>query len=196
MNLDDPVSTALLAADAFARAGCDYALYGGLMLAAYGEPRETRDADLAVADLAAADARAALEAAGLETAIVFEDVRFGGLLVSRLSILGGDGHTGLNTLDLVRPRSHRYRAAAIGRSVWAPLRGTEVYALTAEDFVVFKALSTRERDLEDAATVVRRMGRDLDAASIDREVAQLGNELPDVDVRGRLNRIRALAAAS
>ena len=44
MNLNDPVATALLAAEALDQAGQRYALFGGLLLAAYGEPRETRDA--------------------------------------------------------------------------------------------------------------------------------------------------------
>ena len=196
MNLDDPTTVALLAADAFRRAGCSYALYGGLLLATYGEPRETRDADVAVADLDAATARAALQAVGIETDIGFEDVRFGGLTISRLTILGKAGDTGLNTVDLVRPRSRRFRSAVLDRVVTVRMRSAEVHIVTAEDFVVFKALSTRDRDLEDAATVLRRMGAGLDLAAIDREVALLAKELPDVDARGRLDRIRALAAAS
>ena len=51
MDLNDPTTVALLAADAFEAAGFEYALYGGLLTAAYGEPRETRDADLAVIDV-------------------------------------------------------------------------------------------------------------------------------------------------
>lgn|GEM_PF-3872155 len=48
MNLNDPVSTALLVAEALERSRCRYALRGSLLMAAYGEPRETRDADIAV----------------------------------------------------------------------------------------------------------------------------------------------------
>lgn len=53
MDLNDPTTVALLAADAFEATGRAYALYGGLLTAAYGEPRETRDADLAVVDASA-----------------------------------------------------------------------------------------------------------------------------------------------
>jgi hypothetical protein len=66
---------------------------------------------------------------------------------------------GLNTLGLVRPRSARHAEAAMGRSIGAPLRDRNVQVLTPEDFVLFKLLSTRERDLDDAISVVRR-GRD------------------------------------
>lgn len=50
MNLDDPVAIALRVARILERAEIPYALYGGLAVAAYGVPRETKDAD--VADLA------------------------------------------------------------------------------------------------------------------------------------------------
>ena len=45
MELDDPTALALLAAEAPSRARIEHALYGGLLLAAYGEARETRDAE-------------------------------------------------------------------------------------------------------------------------------------------------------
>lgn len=61
MNLDDPVATALLVADTLERAGRRHALFGGLLLAAYGEPRETHDADIAVPDLTAEAARGFLQ---------------------------------------------------------------------------------------------------------------------------------------
>ena len=57
MDLGDPTEAALLCAEAFDRAGVRYAVFGGLALAAYGEPRETRDVDLAVLDVPAARAR-------------------------------------------------------------------------------------------------------------------------------------------
>ena len=104
MNLNDPVSTALLVAEALERAGCRYALMGGLLMAAYGEPRETRDADVAVVDLTVDRARELLQAVGLESAVAIRDggVTFGGLSVGRLTLLGGDAHLGMNVLDIVR----------------------------------------------------------------------------------------------
>jgi hypothetical protein len=115
VNLDDPIATALRVAEALERAGATYALFGGLLLAAYGDPRETRDVDLAVIDVAAAEAKRALEAAGLHSSISFEAVTFGGLSISRLALLGGDADTGLNRGavaigDSSPPRPHHPRA--------------------------------------------------------------------------------------
>lgn len=185
VDLNDPTTVALLAADALGAAGHDYALYGGLLTAAYGEPRETRDADLAIADVSASDAQAALAARNSRTLIAFEEVKFGGLLVSRLTLLGTTADTGLNTIDLVRPRSARYAALAIHRAVATTLRGRPVRVLGLEDFILFKVLSTRDLDLEDARAALRRSRAALDAPVIEGEIALLATDLPDVDVQGR-----------
>jgi hypothetical protein len=185
VDLNDPTTVALLAADAFETAGYEYALYGGLLTAAYGEPRETRDADVAIVDLSAADARDALAASGLRALIAFESVPFGGLTVSRLTLLGPAPETGLNTVDLVRPRSARYAALAVGRAVASRMRARPVRVLTLEDFILFKTLSTRDRDVEDARSAIGRSGAALDTALLEREIAELATDLPDVDVRAR-----------
>jgi len=185
VDLNDPTTVALLAADAFEAAGLKYALYGGLLTAAYGEPRETRDADLAVIDVSAVQAREALEAKAVQTLITFEDVRFGGLVLSRLTLLGTAPVAGLNTVDLVRPRSARYAAVAVTRAVVSTLRARPLRILTLEDFVVFKTLSSRDRDVEDARAALRRSGALADESLLEREIALLTAELPDVDIQGR-----------
>jgi len=50
VDLNDPITVTPIAAEAFERAGLPCALYGGLLAAAYGEPRESRDADFAVVE--------------------------------------------------------------------------------------------------------------------------------------------------
>lgn len=190
MDLKDPTTAALLAADALEKAKLRHALYGGLLLAAYGEPRETRDVDLAVVDLGTKEARDALANAGIDSEVSFEETRFGGLLVARLMLLGGERTLGLNTVDLVRPRSPRYAEAALGRAISAPLRDRTVRVLTPEDFILFKLLSTRDRDLDDAVSVKRR-GEALDEDLIRREVAAIASEIPDFDVRRRHDAFRA-----
>lgn len=193
MDLNDPTTVALLAADALENAGVSYALYGGLLTAVYGDPRETRDADVAVIDVTATQARDALAAAGARTLITFEDVRFGGLTVSRLTLLGGASDTGLNTVDLVRPRSARFAAGAVARAVVSTLREHRIRILALEDYVAFKVLSTRDRDLEDARAALHRSRAALEVALLERELAQLANELPDVDVSGRWAAVRSAA---
>ncbi|MGH7571730.1 MAG: hypothetical protein ACREMK_07800 [Gemmatimonadota bacterium] len=123
MNLSDPTSAALVAVEAAERIDGDYALYGGLLLAAYDEPRETRDVDLAVASLRADPMRTSLTEMGLSVAPNFEGMVFGGLVVDRITLLGSEDDLGLNTIDLVRPRSARFAGEALERTPRAPLRG-------------------------------------------------------------------------
>lgn len=191
MDLSDPTSAALLCAEALDRQRLRFALYGGLVLAAYGEPRETRDVDVAVVELSAETARRALEASGISCLVAFDGVTFGGLSLGRVTLLGGEGHLGLNTIDLVRPRSARYAAAALDRVVESDIRDRVIRVVTAEDYVIFKALATRDRDIEDAVSVLRRAGDVLDFALIDADVDALAVEVPDWDIRGRWAAIRA-----
>lgn len=193
MDLGDPTTAVLLAAEAFERAGLPYAVYGGLLLAAYGEPRETHDADLAVIHATAASAAEALRNVGAESRLVFERTRFGGLTVDRLTLLGAKADRGLCALDLVRPMSARYREEAVRRATTAPMRDRTVRVLVPEDYVLFKVLSTRARDLEDAASVLHRWGDDLDRKAIRREVETLAVEIPDFDIRARLSELERLA---
>ncbi len=53
MDLDDPIALALAIAEVLREEALPHALYGGLLLAAYGEAHETRDVDLAVAQAGA-----------------------------------------------------------------------------------------------------------------------------------------------
>jgi hypothetical protein len=185
LDLNDPTTAGLLAAEAFERAGIAHAMYGGLLIAAYGEPRETRDADFAMVDATAREAGAALKLAGLDTSLSFEGTRFGGLTISRLALLGSAGTSGLNTIDLIRPRSARYAAAAVARAEEAFLRGRRLKVLTPEDFIAFKVLSTRDKDLDDAASVLRRSGDLVDGTALEVEIESLAREIPDAGVPGR-----------
>jgi hypothetical protein len=195
VDLADPTAAALLASEAFDRAGIEHALYGGLLLAAYGEPRETRDADFAVVDSTAGAALEALRRAGLDAVLVFEGAPFGGLLLDRIALVGGGGNTGLNTVDLVRPLDGRYRAEAVARAVRAPLRRREVRVLTPEDFVVFKVLSSRDRDLDDAASVVRGLGAKLDLPRVRRIVSGLAGSSRPSGLAARLREVVARSRA-
>lgn len=186
IDLDDPIALMLAAAAAFERAGMEAAAYGGLTLGMYGEVRETRDADLAVAGLESQAARDALEVIGVQVVIAFADLRFGGCTVTRLSLVGGGQ---LNTVDLVAPRSPRYAAAMLARTVRGTLRGQELRVVSPEDFVILKVLVTRERDLDDARSVLAKQQGRLDQALIERELDELARELPDHDVRGRFDTI-------
>ncbi len=191
LELDDPTAIALLAADALRRAGIENALYDGPLLAAYGEARETRDADMAVAGATATEAARALEMAGLRTTVARERARFGGLWLSRVTLVGGVDGSDLDTLDLVEPLSPGYARRAFERALDSTLRGQPIRLLTPEDFVVFKVLSTRDKDLDDAASVLATLGPEIDRARIEAEVLTLQGEMPDHPVAERWRRVRA-----
>ena len=57
--------------------------------------------------------------------------------------------------------------------------------------MLFKALATRERDIDDAASVLRRSASLVDEALVDTEVGLLAVEIPDWDVRARWDLVRA-----
>jgi hypothetical protein len=82
---------------AFCEVRLPHALYGGLLLAAYGEARETRDVDVAMAHADAAWVVGILGIRlGLRTIPAFDRRVFGGLFVSRITLVEGDE---LNTLS-------------------------------------------------------------------------------------------------
>jgi len=186
IDLDDPIALMLVAAAALERSGAECAAYGGLALGMYGEPRETRDADFAVTGVDVERARLALADLGVEVVIAFSNIRFGGCDVSRLSLVGGSQ---INTVDLVTPRSPRFAGNVFRRAVTGSLRGHEIRATSPEDFVILKVLATRERDLEDARSVIVTQRTRLDQALIRMEIEQLIEEIPDHDIRGRFARL-------
>jgi hypothetical protein len=188
IDLSDPIALLLAAADALHGAGIPAAAYGGLALAIYGEPRETRDADLAVVGTSATQGMEAMVRAGFTATVAFDRVGFGGLWVSRVTLVGGGE---LNTVDLVEPRSERYARDVLARAVSGRLRERELVVVAPEDFVILKVLSSRDRDLEDAVSVLASLGGELDVGLIDREVAELATELATHDVTGRWARVVA-----
>lgn len=186
IDLDDPIALMLVAAAALERSGTDCAAYGGLALGMYGEPRETRDADFAITGVDLERARLALADLGVEVLIAFSNVRFGGCEVSRLTLVGGSQ---VNTVDLVTPRSSRFAENVVRRAVTGSLRGQQIRAISPEDFVILKVLATRERDLEDALSVIEAQRTRLDETLIRTEIQQLIEEIPDHDIRGRFARL-------
>lgn len=182
LDLDDPTSVVLAAVAAFDTVGIDVLVYGGMALAMFGEPRETRDADLAVSGVSAQAGHDALAVIGLTTVIAFTEIPFGGVTISRLTLIG-DGK--LNMVDLITPRSERYATELMKRPMTGTLDGQTLKVVSPEDFILLKVLSTRDRDLEDARTIVAALRDRLDVSLIAREAALLATEVPDHDVTRR-----------
>lgn len=187
MDLTDPLELAAAVGRALARARRPYAVCGGVALAAWGRVRQTRDADIAVSGVEPGKLPALLGRAGVSSKTAFEGLRFGGLMITRSSVWLPSRPGQVNTVDWVVPRSPRYARAALRRSVSARLGGRRIRLLTPEDFILFKVLSTRALDLEDAASALDRNRGRLDGKRMESEVRRLAREIGDHDVRGRWN---------
>jgi len=188
MDLTDPTALALDVAEALSAEGVAHALYGGLLLAAYGEARETKDADLAVVR---ADAEGAAEILrrrlDLSCVVAFDRRVFGGLLIARITMIEGEE---LNTVDLVEPADGAYAGRALERALSSTLRDRPIRVLSPEDFVLFKLLSTREMDLEDARSVWRGLREEIDLQLVEDEIEALAESVGVHPVRERWRRIR------
>jgi hypothetical protein len=77
----------------------------------------------------------------------------------------------------------------ISRAYGGHLRGRELHIVTPEDFVLMKILSTRERDLEDAAVVLSALSGRLDRSFMAGEIQRLSQEIAGHDVTGRYRRV-------
>ena len=195
-DLADPVAFGLLASRVLSASGLRCALYGGLALGIYGRARLTADADFAVAAADAGRLVAAFATHGLPAQANFDGLPHGGLLLSRATVFGVGEFAGSNVVDVVAPRDAGYAEAALNRSVVARLRGSDLAVLAPEDFVVFKALSDRPIDIEDAASVLARMASDLDIAAISSQINQLSPTVRSVNVLDRWRAIQERAAAA
>lgn len=74
----------------------------------------------------------------------------------------------------------------IERSLTGSLRGRPISLVSPEDFVLLEVLSTRDRDIEDAASVLSNLRGRLDLALIEREAIPLASEIPDHPIADRI----------
>jgi hypothetical protein len=139
-----------------------FMLIGGQAVLLHGEPRLTQDVDvtLGVSPARLNDALAACHAARLSP--LPADVA--GFVRDTFVLPAADRSTGIR-VDLVFSTTP-YEAEAIRRAVLVNVGGERVPFASAEDLILHKLFAGRPRDLEDAAGVVRRKGRELDWAYI------------------------------
>ena len=153
---DLPVEQVLLESIAqVERLGISYAVMGGFAARAWGLPRPTFDADIAVAVDAAGLQRllAALEAAGfdvppehragfLDTIGELEKVK-----VTRFVAR----HVWSTDLFIVRGA---FLNSALSRAVSAMIGGKPVRVMTAEDLILLKLMAHRRKDLADIEDII------------------------------------------
>jgi hypothetical protein len=138
-------------------AGISSIVIGGVAVAAWGEPRVTRDVDLKV-QLGRDDAERLLAALAPDYVSLLPDSRKA-LRQQAMVFVQDAAGTRLDLLLADTP----YDALAIQRGRHVELQpGVTIRVCRPEDLVIYKLISTRLRDHEDAQGIVRRQGSNLD----------------------------------
>jgi hypothetical protein len=148
-----------------------FMLIGGQGVLLHGRPRLTEDIDITLAadpnrlnDLL--DVCAALELRPLP-----EDVE---AFVRRTFVVPVLHQKTSIRVDFIFSTTS-YEREAIDRAVVVQLADESVPFAAAEDLIIHKLFAGRPTDLEDAATVIRRKGAELDWAYVERWVREFGN---------------------
>lgn len=161
--------------------GVAYMIIGGLANAVWGEPRATLDIDATVwvpeAELGATVGRltSALKSRAPDPLAFVRETRV-------LPLESADG-VAIDLIFGLLP----FEEEAIGRAVPVAVGGVAVRFCTAEDLILHKIVSQRERDLADARGVVLRRLPDLDTAYLEPRIEELSRLLdrPEIALRWR-----------
>ena len=156
-----------------------YMVIGGVANAVWGEPRSTLDVDVTVWV-----AEPELDAVVAQLVAKFR------CRVARPA----EFVRGTRVLPLQSARGERidvvfgmlpFEEEAIRRAVTVRVAGADVRFCTAEDLVLHKIVSERERDLNDARAITRRRLAQLDLAYLEPRIEELsqGLERPEITAR-------------
>jgi len=144
-------------------AGIPFMLIGGQAVLVHGAPRVTEDIDITLAAEPdrTDDVLRVCERAGL-AALPQDVARF----VAETFVLPARHSLSGFRVDFVFS-STGYEREAIARAIAIDVGGEPVPFATAEDLLIHKLFAARPRDLEDARSVVRRKGSDIDWAYVE-----------------------------
>jgi hypothetical protein len=173
-TLDEVVQQVVAALDA---AGVPYMLTGSFASSLYGSPRATQDLDFVIS----------LDARSLDALIErFPAERF---YLSRAAAHQALQRTSLfNVIDLetgwkvdfIVRKSRDFSRAEFERRIPVDVFGTKLFVATPEDVLIAKLewakQSESDRQLDDAAGIIRTQGDKIDRGHIERWVAALGLE--------------------
>ncbi|RLC89319.1 MAG: hypothetical protein DRI77_15835 [Chloroflexi bacterium] len=170
------------------RAGISSAIIGGVAVSVWGEPRVTRDVDIKVL-LTRKDAARLLN-------LLMPDYK--SLIADPLQSLTSTGiifvQDELDTrLDILLSDTS-FDAKAIQRAQAVELEpGLMARICSAEDLIVYKLISTRLRDYQDAASVIRRQGDALDDDYVLDWLRQFEQALDDSTLIAEYRRMRGIS---
>ena len=168
-------------------AGIPSIVIGGVAVAVWGEPRVTRDVDLKVL-LGRDDARQLLAVLTPDYVSLLPDPRKA--LRQQAMIFVQD--TAGTRLDLLLADTP-YDVLAIQRGRDVELQpGVTIRVCSPEDLVIYKLISTRLRDHEDAQGVIRRQGSNLDDQYVLEWLHQFEQALDDSTLVAEYKSLRKL----
>lgn len=164
------------------------AVVGGIAVGIWGEPRVTRDVDVKVL-LTRDDAARLLEVLGSDYQSLIENPLRS---LSNTGVLFVQDERGTR-LDLLLGET-AFDAEAIRRAQFVELApGLKARVCSPEDLIIYKLVSTRQRDYEDAVSVIRRQGDALDDAYVVGWLRQFEQALSDSTLVAEYRRIRGKA---
>jgi predicted nucleotidyltransferase len=158
-------------ARALERQGVPYMVIGGHANALWGEPRSTLDIDVTVW---LEDDRITELLEGLSpnfATLVTDAVEF--VRETRVLPLEAEGGLRVDVIFGLLP----FEENAIERAVPIEVRGQQVRFVTADDLILLKIVSTRDRDLEDVRGIVRRRLEKLDLEYLEPRIRELATLL-------------------
>lgn len=174
MTLTDLLSRV---ASALERAQVRYMLTGSVASSAHGAPRSTRDLDIVIAPTRTELLR--LIAEFPESAYYADRQQALAALANSSQFNIIDFATGWK-VDFIVAEDSEYGRAAFGRRRLIDIAGTAVYVLSPEDVVIAKLSWSKrgasDRQLEDAAGILKAQGRNLELAYVERWVTELSLE--------------------
>ena len=186
--MSDQESALVELAALLGRNGIPYMVIGGLANAVWGVPRATLDIDVTVW----------VDDAGIAPLIE--------QLSEEFRVLAGDPGAFVRETRVLPLESERgvradvvfgllpFERDAVERAVQVPVAGARVRFCTAEDLILMKIISSRERDLADAEGVALRRMADLDLSYLEPRVQELSNLLGRPEIAERWEAWKSTAA--
>lgn len=156
-----------------------YTIIGGMANAVWGEPRATLDIDITVwvndGDIETVLAHLA------DHFIILPETPADFIRQTRVLPIETEAGVRIDVIFGMLP----FEQAAIERSVSRTVAGKPIRFCTAEDLILYKIISDRERDLKDVEGIMRLRGPDLDRDYLDPRVQELADILERPDIWSR-----------
>jgi hypothetical protein len=158
---------------------------GGVAVAAWGEPRVTRDVDLKI-QLKRQDADRLLALLSVNYSMLLPDPSEA---LRKQGMIFIQDHLGTRIDLLVADTLYDEVAIQRGREFEIE-PGVSLRVSSPEDLIIYKLVSTRLRDHEDASSVIRRQGEALDDSYVIGWLEQFENALDDSTLVSEYKRLR------